>query len=173
MTDRRVEIVQLDARTLAALADGDLNRARLSSGLPLTPFLVSVRCRGTWAYRVGQVRADPAAGAWVTGVVRELGTGQVVGQAGFHGPPDASGLVEVGYAIDPARRRQGFGRAVLTALLARAAREVDVRVVRASISPNNAASLALAEPFGFVLVGEQWDEEDGLELVFEVAADRS
>ena len=42
-----------------------------------------------------------------------------------------------------------------------------VHVVRASISPENAASLATLRPFGFEPVGEQWDEEDGLELLFE------
>lgn len=40
-------------------------------------------------------------------------------------------------------------------------------MIRASISPDNAASLAVIRPFGFERVGEQWDDEDGLELVFE------
>ena len=40
-------------------------------------------------------------------------------------------------------------------------------VVRASISPTNEASLATLRPFGFEAVGEQWDDEDGLELLFE------
>ncbi|WP_171165754.1 hypothetical protein [Streptomyces sp. I05A-00742] len=34
------------------------------------------------------------------------------------------------------------------------------------------ASLATISGFGFVEVGEQWDEEDGRELVFEVPARR-
>ena len=41
------------------------------------------------------------------------------------------------------------------------------RVVRASISPDNEASLATIAGFGFVQVGEQWDDQDGLELLFE------
>ena len=51
----------------------------------------------------------------------------------------------------------------------RARAEPGVRVVRASISPDNAGSLATIAGFGFVEVGEQWDEQDGLELVFELA----
>ncbi len=39
--------------------------------------------------------------------------------------------------------------------------------VRASVSPENAASLGTIAPFGFVQVGEQMDEIDGLELIFE------
>jgi L-amino acid N-acyltransferase YncA len=37
----------------------------------------------------------------------------------------------------------------------------------ASISPDNQASLNLTAGFGFRQVGEQMDEIDGLELVFE------
>ena len=97
---------------------------------------------------------------------RQLG-GIVVGYAGFHGPPDEAGMVEIGYTVDPSYRRQGFAKAIVTALLERAAAEPAVRTVRATISPTNQASLATIAGFGFVENGEQWDEEDGLELIFE------
>jgi len=45
-----------------------------------------------------------------------------------------------------------------------------VHTVRASIRPDNVASRALVAQYGFVEVGEQWDDEDGLETVFEVSA---
>jgi RimJ/RimL family protein N-acetyltransferase len=77
-------------------------------------------------------------------------------------------MVEVGYAVLPEHRRRGYARAALAVLLDRARREPRVRVVRASIAPDNAASLAAALPFGFVAVGEQVDEVDGLEVVHEV-----
>ena len=57
---------------------------------------------------------------------------------------------------------------VLAELLRRAAAEPAVTTVRASISPGNTASLATIAGFGFVEVGEAWDDEDGLETVFEV-----
>ena len=41
--------------------------------------------------------------------------------------------------------------------------------MRATIRPGNVASLATIAGFGFAEVGEQWDEEDGRELIFEVA----
>lgn len=43
-----------------------------------------------------------------------------------------------------------------------------VSTVRASIRPDNAASLATIAGFGFEQVGEQWDDEDGIETIFEV-----
>jgi RimJ/RimL family protein N-acetyltransferase len=57
---------------------------------------------------------------------------------------------------------------MLRALLSRAAAEPAVRVVRAAISPGNVASLATIAGSGFVEVGEQWDERDGRELLFEL-----
>ena len=44
--------------------------------------------------------------------------------------------------------------------------------VRVTISPDNVASYQLASQYGFAEAGEQWDEEDGLEIIYEVAASR-
>lgn len=44
------------------------------------------------------------------------------------------------------------------------------RLVRASISPDSSASRALAKAYGFTDVGEQWEDGDGLEILFEAAA---
>ena len=95
-----------------------------------------------------------------------------VGRAGYHAPPDASGMVEIGYAIDPEYRRRGYARAALEALLARATREPRVRRVRVSIRPDNVASYQLASQYGFRKVGEQWDDEDGLEFGYEISAEQ-
>ena len=91
----------------------------------------------------------------------------MVGHVGFHGPPDVRGMVEVAYSVDPALRRRGHARRLLTTAFAWAAAEPAVRTVRASIAPDNVASLATIARFGFVFVGEQWDDQDGRELVFE------
>jgi RimJ/RimL family protein N-acetyltransferase len=73
----------------------------------------------------------------------------------------------VGYSIDPQYRRQGYARAALRALVDRAGREPEVTTVRASVSPDNVASRDLVLSEGFVAVGEQIDEEDGLEIVYD------
>jgi RimJ/RimL family protein N-acetyltransferase len=56
---------------------------------------------------------------------------------------------------------------VLRALVDRAAREPGVTTVRASVSPDNVPSRDLVLSEGFVAAGEQMDEEDGLEIVYE------
>jgi L-amino acid N-acyltransferase YncA len=47
-----------------------------------------------------------------------------------------------------------------------------VRTVRVTISPDNVASYRLASQYGFTEVGQQWDDEDGLEIIYEVDAQR-
>ena len=167
-TATRVTIVQLDATTLAALADGDLARAGATSPVPLSPWLASEECRSTWRIRASQVVDTPDDAAWVTGVLWDDERGRAVGKAGFHAAPDADGMLEVGYAVDPAERRRGYARAALEAMLDRARATPGVRVVRATVSPTNDPSLGLVGQYPFVEVGEQWDEEDGLEIVYEL-----
>ena len=169
---QRVRVVHLPAVAFRALADGDLAAANMVSPVPLTEYFVSPEWRGTWRMRSEQVAQDPASAAWVTGVIWDEQAQAAVGRAGYHGLPDHSGMVEIGYAVDPACRRRGYARAALEALLQRAAREPQVKVVRVTIGPDNTASSALASQYGFAKVGEQWDEEDGLEIIYEVAASR-
>ena len=155
---------------LSLLAAGEAQAAGAALGVQITPYLVAEDTRWLWQRRLEQVRADPTSLDWIARVAVDTQRGMPVGIAGFHGPPDAAGMVEVGYRVTPLQRRRGYARAMLRALLERAAREPAVHTVRASIRPDNAASLATIAPFGFVQVGEQMDEIDGLELVFEVPA---
>ncbi len=166
----RVRIVHLDGPVFAALAAGDLAAANAASPVPLPAFFAGPEWRGVWRMRHRQVEEAPASAAWVTGAVWDEERRVAVGRAGYHGPPDADGMVEIGYAVDPEHRRRGCARAALEALLRRAAEEPGVRTVRVSISPDNTASWALASQYGFARVGEQWDDEDGLEVVHEVPA---
>jgi RimJ/RimL family protein N-acetyltransferase len=165
----RVQILQLDAGALRGLADGDLAAADRTSPVPLTPYLAGPECRGVWEIRAVQVVEEPVSAAWVTGIVWDPDRGLAVGRAGYHGPPDDAGMVEVGYSVDPQYRRKGYARAALRALIERAGWEPGVTTVRASVSPANLPSRDLVLSEGFVAVGEQEDEEDGLEIIYELA----
>jgi RimJ/RimL family protein N-acetyltransferase len=167
---QQVRIVHLTAPVFGALANGDLAAANAVSPVPLPAYFAGPEWRSVWRRRSKQAEEDPASAAWVTGVIWDERLQVAVGRAGYHGPPDQSGMVEVGYAVDPAYRRRGYARAALEALLQRAAREPQVRTVRATISPDNVASYQLASQYGFTRVGEQWDDEDGLEIIYEVDA---
>ncbi|MCC9197155.1 GNAT family N-acetyltransferase [Arthrobacter sp. zg-Y820] len=166
-----VELVQLPLTAIDALADGDLATANRHSPVPLTRHFSSDR-QAVWKIRSLQLATAPDDAGWVTGAIVDSATGQAVGCAGFHGPPDSAGMVELGYSVDPVLRRRGYARAALELLLGRAAREPSVCTVRATISPDNEASRNLILQYGFQENGSQWDEEDGLEIIFEVAAGR-
>ncbi len=166
----RVRFAELNGSAMSSLLDGDLAAASREAGVELTEYFLTDRARWLWRMRVAQTVADPGNARW-TARAAVLGTdGLVVGHAGFHGPPDESGMVEIGYRVAPEFRRRGYARATLAELLRLAGTESGVTTVRATISPDNAASLATIAGFGFAEVGEQWDEEDGLELIFEVPA---
>lgn len=168
-----MRIVQLPAAALHALAQGDLAAANVVSPVLLSAHFTGPEWTRTWQMRSEQVERDPESAAWITGVIWDEQQQMAVGRAGYHGPPDPSGMVEIGYAVDPACRRRGYARAALEYLLRRAAREPRVHTVRVTISPGNTASYELASQYGFAKVGEQWDEDDGLEIIYEVAASRA
>ncbi|MFJ9833599.1 GNAT family N-acetyltransferase [Streptomyces sp. NPDC101169] len=168
---KRVRFVELSAKALRALADGDLAGGSAEAGVALDEYFVCDRARWIFGYRADQLAKDPSAAPWITRAAVSEPDGAVVGDAGFHGPPDEAGVVEVGYTVVPGYRRQGYARAMLRALLVRAAAEPGVRTVRARIGSDNTASLATIAGFGFTRVGEQGNERDGLAIVFEVPAD--
>ena len=160
-----VRLVPLTGAVMHALLQRELETASAAAGLALPAAFLDEE--GLWSLRVKEVTADPASAPWfVRAVVAEPGT--VVGHAGFHGPPDADGMVEIGYMTLRKHRRRGHARAAVGELLAYA-REHGAKTVRASVSPGNEPSLALVRSVGFQQCGEQWDDEDGLELVFERA----
>lgn len=148
---------------MQALLDGDLAAADATCGLRLPEFFLSEGW--LWRIRVDQIDRDPKCAPWLVraGVTGDERT--VVGHAGFHGPPDSDGVVEVGYTVVPELRGRGHGAALLRALIDEASAG-GAAGVRASISPENAPSLAMVRRLGFRHVGEQWDDEDGLELLF-------
>jgi RimJ/RimL family protein N-acetyltransferase len=159
-----IRFVQLSPAALAALIDGDVAAASAAAGIALTQYLVEDA--RLWRIRLDQIERDPASADWIARAVVAEPAGVVVGHGGFHGPPDADGVVEVAYSVDPEHRRRGYARAMLRLLLARADADPSVTAVRASIRPDNVGSRATIAGLGFKKVGEQWDPEDGLEDVF-------
>ena len=121
-------------------------------------------------YRLTQLAVDPTIRQWLGRAMvwtDDEAARHVIGSIGFHGAPDDQGRLEIGYKVEPAFRRQGIAREAAAAMFDWAYGEHGIRRFVASISPTNEPSLRLAAGFGFEQVGEQMDEIDGLELVFE------
>lgn len=166
-------LIQVTIPLLKKLVDGDLEIAQRLSSNKLTPYLTGPECIPVWKRRLTQIEASPADAPWVTRLIKDNYTGALVGRAGFHGPPDERGMIEVGYSIDPEVRRKGHAKAALQILLDVARRNERVKVLRASVGSENVASRGLVDQLGFEVVGKQWDDEDGLEIVLELPVDGS
>jgi L-amino acid N-acyltransferase YncA len=79
--------------------------------------------------------------------------GQIVGDLGTHGPPDATGCVEIGYSLAPSARGKGIGTAAVGALVERLAAVPGIHRITAVTGAENAASRRLLERQGFRLTG--------------------
>jgi [ribosomal protein S5]-alanine N-acetyltransferase len=152
----------------AALAGRRANAERVA-GLKLQPDWPDDHDRSLLRRRLEQMRQDPGSQQWLLrAMVLPAGGRTVIGHIGFHGPPSTVGRAELGYAVVPDHRRRGYASEAARAMMDWAQREQGVTNFFVAISPGNAASLAMAARLGFVRVGEQIDEDDGLEHVFEL-----
>lgn len=114
-----------------------------------------------------RLRADPdACGWWVWEAT--LASGEEAGSGGFGGRPGEDGRLTVGYGIHPEHRGRGYATELLDLLATWGLAQAGIQSIRATIRPENVASLRVAEKAGFVRTGERVaDEERGELLVFE------
>jgi ribosomal-protein-alanine N-acetyltransferase len=78
----------------------------------------------------------------------------VVGDIGFHGPPDPEGSVEIGYNVVPAWQGRGVATWACGAILRQAWRDGAVQVI-AETEPDNVASQTVLARNGFRLGADQ------------------
>jgi ribosomal-protein-alanine N-acetyltransferase len=93
-------------------------------------------------------------GAEPTRLIVHAADETLIGETGFHGPPDASGTVEVGYSIVPAYRGRGLATEATRTLIQDAiARQTGIRRITAECLDDNTASLRVLEKLGMRQVG--------------------
>jgi ribosomal-protein-alanine N-acetyltransferase len=170
MRSARLELPLLSLDQLDRLARGEA--AGVASELNATlsaDWLASVGPLA--ARRASQIRERPADAPWLLRpiLLRDAGEPRpAIGYLNFHGAPDETGMVEIGYTLLPEARGQGYAVEAVRAAFDWATRVHGIRHFRASVAPDNDRSLNLIGKLDFVQTGDQWDEEDGLELVFEL-----
>jgi RimJ/RimL family protein N-acetyltransferase len=121
-------------------------------------------------YRIPRVKLNPEFAEIAVVLAIEKATNEIIGSAGFHDFPNEEGMIEIGFGIVPERQNQGFGRELLHGMWGEIVKRPDVNILRYTVSPTNGPSMHIIKSSGFELVGEQIDEEDGLELIFEMSA---
>jgi len=85
----------------------------------------------------------------------------VIGSAGFKGPPDSAGIVEVAYGIVPGFQGHGYATEAAAALVAFAFASGQLRLVRAHTLPEANPSTRVLLKCGFRHLGTVVDPEDG------------
>jgi ribosomal-protein-alanine N-acetyltransferase len=170
----RLDLVSMSPDFLDALLHGRREEASGLLGATLPGAFPNEHDAAFLNLRLRQMRQDPL---WQECLVRAIVLREdgrpMIGHAGFHGPPGvnglrASGALEIGYTIFEPYRGRGYARESAQALLDWARSELGVTHFVASAAPDNAPSLAIIRRLDFVQTGEAWDEEDGLELVWEL-----
>ena len=126
---------------------------------------------GPLVHRIPRILADPAAAPYLLRMAVLRQSGVIVGSAGFHDRPDESGMIEIGLEIVPEWQGRGLGRELLLGMWGWVVSQPGVRMLRYTVSPTNAVSLALVGSFGFEYRGQQIDDEDGPEDIFEMTAE--
>lgn len=123
---------------------------------------------GPLRWRVPQVKANPDVNVWFIRwiVLRDLK--EVVGSISFHAPPDEVGMIEIGFGICEPCRNQGFGKEALLGMWTWVIDQPGVEILRYTVSATNAPSMAIINSLGFEHVGQQIDEDDGPEEIFEI-----
>ena len=159
---QHLRLQPFSAESLLALVAGERQFAE-QFGLPLAAGL-----RGMFASDdvspdwLEQLRASQGVDPWLHGfAVVHRDEGLIIGSAGFKGPPDEEGAVEIAYGIAPAYEGRGYATEAAAALVGFAFADARVRLVRAHTLPTANASTRVLTKCGFAHVGEVIDPEDG------------
>jgi RimJ/RimL family protein N-acetyltransferase len=159
----RLGLVPHEPAHLRALIEGAGIYARVSGMTPangLREFIVSPDVSAEW---MAALQSGKDADPWKFGfAVVESASGLVIGNAGFTGPPDNFGNVEIAYGIVPDYERRGYATEAAAALVAFAHADNRVRTVCAHTLPTQNASTRVLEKCGFQFAGEINHPTDGL-----------
>ena len=124
----------------------------------LRDFFVSGEVSKEWIERL---RSSKSADPWIHGFAVIEGD-TIVGTAGFKGPPDEIGAVEIAYGIVPSRQGRGYATKAANALVQFALGDPRVKLIRAHTLPESNASTRVLTKCSFHHVGVFNDPDDGL-----------
>ena len=167
----RLDLHHIEADDLVNLFESRDDAQALSGKIFTNPLRVLIDFQGPLAWRVPQVKENPEVNKWFVRWAVLRSTQEVIGSSSFHGAPDIYGMMEIGLGVEAAFQGQGFGREMLQGMWGWVVTEPGVNTLRYTVSPANTASIALINSFGFDYMGEQLDEVDGPESIYEMSAD--
>jgi len=133
----------------------ELKKVTLTDRAKLTGML-GVKIPDTWPgndllevlpFFMKQTEQDPARRVWDVVVIHKADQ-IAIGGIGFHGPPDGTGMVEIGYNIIPEYEGQGYATEMARGIIAWALQTPEITRVSAECLATNIGSIRVLEKVG-------------------------
>ena len=168
---KRLELHHLSAEAIIELfEDKSDNKALLNRSIT-NPHRVLVDNSGPLGWRVPQVKVDPSVNKWFVRWIVLKETAEVIGSTSFHGVPDADGMMEIGLGIEEPFQNKGYAKESLIGMWNWVCKFPEVKTLRYTVSPDNLPSIAVINYFGFEYKGQQMDDIDGPENIYEMSTE--
>jgi RimJ/RimL family protein N-acetyltransferase len=165
----RLALHHIPADGLIALLDQKSDSLAIAGRSFSNPFRVLIDDEGPLGWRVPQVKVEPALNKWFVRFIVLKATGEAIGSTSFHSAPDSAGMIEIGIGIEEKFWGNGFATESLLGMWRWVVVQYGVKVLRYTVSPTNVASVKIIQKFGFHHQGQQMDEIDGPEDIYEMS----
>lgn len=170
ISTERLELHHIPAEGLISLYEEKSDLLAIAGRGFTNPHQNLILEEGPLGWRVPQVKADPTTNKWFVRFIVLKESKVVIGSISFHGVPDENGMMEIGLGIEEAYRNRGYAKEALIGMWRWVCGEPGVETLRYTVSPTNIPSIKIIEGFGFAYLGQQIDEIDGPENIYEMSA---
>jgi ribosomal-protein-alanine N-acetyltransferase len=152
----RLELIPGTVAATRAEIDDRARFAELLGVAPLVDWPPPLNDADSMAYSAAMLAAHPdrvGFGVWYF-VLLEGEQRTLIGNGGFHGPPDDTGTLEIGYSLLEPYQRQGYGTEIVAALVDWAFAQPGAQRLIAETLPELIGSIRVLEKNGFHHLGE-------------------
>lgn len=164
----RLELHHISGDRLIDLFENRDDTFALEGETFTNPLRVLIDFQGPLAWRVPQVKEEPATNKWFVRWIVLKENREIIGSTSFHGAPDEQGMMEIGLGIESEYQSQGYAKEALLGMWRWVLNFPEVKTLRYTVSPENLPSIAVIKYFVFDFKGQQIDEEDGPEDIYEM-----
>ena len=167
----RLELHHISSQGIIDLLENQDETGAIAGRTFTNPYEVLVSSSGPLAWRVPQVKADSSCNKWFVRFIVLRESKEIIGSTSFHGVPDENGMMEIGLGIEEAFRNQGYAKEALLGMWRWVSDQPKVKTLRYTVSPDNLPSIAVINYFGFEYKGQQMDEIEGPENIYEMSTE--
>lgn len=165
----RLELHHICARDLITLYENPEDLSIYEERTFRNPYRELMDNKGPLGWRVPQVKIDPRLNKWFVRWIVLKESSEVIGSTSFHGAPDENGMVEIGLGINSEFQNLGYAKEALLGMWRWVLESPEIQVLRYTVSPENGPSISVIRYFGFAYAGQQIDDEDGPEDIYEIS----